>query len=111
MDENYNDNLKEGNGPLDLSNLDKFGECIENNWNNYSNISIGDANDKSIIFSANDLPKSVRILGIHFDPKMYFNEHLKIVLNKAKYKLYKLQQLAYCTYYQFGAHTIYNTRI
>ena len=24
LDENYNDNLKEGNGPLDLSNLDKI---------------------------------------------------------------------------------------
>ena len=38
---------------------------------------------------------------------LYFNEHLNIVLNKAKYKLYKLQQLAYCKYYQFSTHTIF----
>ena len=54
-----------------------------------------------------ELPNSVRILGIHFDPKLYFNDHLNIVLNKAKYKMYKLQQLAYCKYYQFSAHTIF----
>ena len=53
------------------------------------------------------MPKSVRILGIHFDSKLYFNEHLNIVLNKVKYKMYKLQQLAYCKYYQFSAHTIF----
>ena len=92
----------EGNGLLDLSNLDTFGYL-----NGYSNISIGTENDKSIVFSEYDLPKSDRILGIHFDPKMYFNEHLKIIINKAKYKLYKLKQLAYCKYYQFSAHTIY----
>ena len=28
-------------------------------------------------------------------------------MNKAKYKLYKLQQLAYCKYYQFSSRTIY----
>ena len=68
---------------------------------------MGNKYDKNIQFSENDLSKSVRILGVHFDPKLYFNEHLNIVLNKAKYKLYKLQQLAYCKYYQFSSHTIY----
>ena len=38
---------------------------------------------------------------------MYFNEHLKIIINKAKYKLYKLRQLAFCKYYQFSSHTIF----
>ena len=63
---------------------------IDKKMNGFTNISIGKEDDKSIIFSEFDLPKSVRILGIHFDPKMYFNEHLKIIINKAKYKLYKL---------------------
>ena len=83
------ENLNEGNGLLDLSNLNQFGEMIDKKLNGYLNISIGKEDDKSIIFSEYDLPKSVRILGIHFDPKMYFNEHLKIIINKAKYKLYK----------------------
>ena len=90
-----------------MDNLDTFGETIEKQASNHWNISIGNQNDKNIQFSENDLPKSVRILGVHFDPKLYFTEHLNIVLNKAKYKLYKLQQLAYCKYYQFSAHTIY----
>ena len=107
LDDDYKDNLCEGNGLLDVSNLDSFGEMIDKKLNGYSNIPIGNENDKSIVYSEYDLPKNVRILGIHFDPKMYFNEHLKIIINKAKYKLYKLKQLAYCKYYNFSAHTIY----
>ena len=107
LDDNYKDSLIEGNGILDLDNLNEFGKIIDDKINNQWNISIGNKNDKNIQFSENDLPKSVRILGVHFDPKLYFNEHLNIVLNKAKFKLYKLQQLAYCKYYQFSAHTIY----
>ena len=107
MDENYQENLTEGNDILDLENLDQFGRIIDEKINNYWNVSMGDKNDKNIQFCENDLPKGVRILGIHFDPKLYFNEHLNIVLNKAKYELYKLQQLAYCKYYQFSAHAIF----
>ena len=107
LDENYHKDLIEGNGDLDLDNLDEFGKIIDKKLSNQWNISIGNQNDKNIQFSENDLPKSVRILGIHFDPKLYVNEHLNIVLNKAKYKLYKLQQLAHCKYYQFSPHTIY----
>ena len=107
LDDNYQKNLIEGNGILDLDNLNEFGELIDNNIKNNWNVSINNKNDKNIQFSDHDLPDSVRILGVHFDPKLYFNEHLNIVLNKAKYKLYKLQQLAYCKYYQFSAHTIY----
>ena len=99
LDENYKDNLNEGNELLDLSNLDSFGEMIDKKLDGYTNISIGNENDKSIIFSEYDLPKSVRILGVQFDSRMYFNKHLKIIINKAKYKLYKLRQLAFCKYY------------
>ena len=74
------------------------------NYPYYQNGNMKSNNDK---LSVHDLPPSVRILGIHFDPKLYFNEHLNIVLNKAKYKLYKLQQLAKCKYYSFSYHTIF----
>ena len=75
-------------------------------FNNYK-IKMGNKKDKLNLFTVHELPESVRILGIHFDPKAFFNDHLQIVLNKAKYKLYKLQQLARCKYYNFSAHTIY----
>ena len=48
---------------------------------------------------------------------MYFNEHLKIVLNKAKYKLYKLQHTIYKLYesviqpkLEYGLFSIANER-
>ena len=57
LDENYKDNLKEGNGLLDLSNWNEFGEMIDKKLNGYSNIPFGNENDKSIIYSEHDLPK------------------------------------------------------
>ena len=100
--------LKEENGCFDLSNLDKYGEMIDNSLNDSQYLNFDKKhNDNTNHNSPHDLPDSVRILGIHFDPKLYFNDHLNIVLNKAKYKLYKLQQLAKCKYYKFSSHTIY----
>ena len=107
LDENYEKMLKEENGCLDLSNLDKYGEMIENSLNDYPYLDFGKKHNNKNDNSIHNLPNSVRILGIHFDPKLYFNDHLNIVLNKAKYKLYKLQQLAKCKYYKFSSHTIY----
>ena len=107
LDENYSDTLFEGNGCLDLSNLNEFGEIIDKSLDGYSTIAMGNKNDKNHIFSEHELPKSIRILGMYFDPKLYFNEHINIVVNKAKYKLYKLQQMAMCKYYNFSSHTIY----
>ena len=74
LDDNYQDKLIEGNGMLDLENLDKFGETIKKQLKNHWNISNNNKNDKNIQFSNHDLPDSVRILGIHFDPKVYFND-------------------------------------
>ena len=107
LNENYQENLKESNGCYDLSNLDKYGEMIDDQLINYPQLKNSNTTSKNNQLSIHELPPSVRILGIHFDPNLYFNEHLNIVLNKAKYKLYKLQQLAKCKYYTFSSHTIY----
>ena len=106
LDENYQDLLIEGNGCYDLKNLDNLGNMIDNNLEHYHQIEFGNKNNENNK-SIHELPPSVRILGIHFDPKLYFNDHLNKILNKAQYKLYKLQQLAKCKYYRFSSHTIF----
>ena len=53
-----------------------------------------------------NLPESVRILGVFFNPVLYFNDHLKIVMEKAEKKLHCLLKLAYCKYYRFKPQTI-----
>ena len=55
----------------------------------------------------NKLPDSVRILGVFFDPQLYFNDHLKITLDKVEKKLHCLLKLAYCKHYRFKPNTIY----
>ena len=57
LDENYSKNLTEGNGGLDLSNLNEYGEMIDKELNINCSISIGKNDDKNIQFSDNELPK------------------------------------------------------
>ena len=58
-------------------------------------------------FAQHELPLSFRILGVHFDPELYFNEHINIVKQKVQKKLHCLLKLAYCKYYNFNPFTIY----
>ena len=105
----------EGNGDSDLENFDNDGEKI-----NHSR-KIEAIDPKNEIFkirktgehaelqkqSENELPASVRILGVHFDPEMYFNEHIKIITKKVEKKLHCLLKLAHCKYYRFKPHVTY----
>ena len=52
------------------------------------------------------LPSSIRLLGIHFDPELYFNEHIKIALRKAEIKLHSLLKLAFCKHFHFKPYSI-----
>ena len=97
----------EGNGDSDLENLDNDGKKI----NCSRKIEAIDPKNKMFKItktgkyaelqkqSKNDLPSSVRILGVYFDPEMYFNEHIKIVTRKVEKKLHCLLKLAHCKYY------------
>ena len=108
------EDLIESNGDSDLENLDIHGEKMKKSENM-------EAQDpKNPIFkirktgkhskrqkqSKHKLPESVRILGVHFDPQLYFDDHLKIVINKTEKKLHCLMKLAYCRYYRFKPSTI-----
>ena len=105
LDTKYFEKLIENNGDSDLENLDFNGNKIQNYKKQY-NIN-KDKNIKSIMVNPNELPEHIRILGIHFDPKMYFNNHIEIVLKKAEKKLYNLQKMAKCDKYQFNQFTIF----
>ena len=58
-------------------------------------------------FSMHDLPESVLILGVHFDPKLHFDNHISIVMKKVERGLYQLMQLARCKYYRFNSFVIF----
>ena len=49
-----------------------------------------DKNSKRQKQSINDLPESVRILGVHFDPEMFFHDHIRIVRKKVEEKIHCL---------------------
>ena len=62
LEDNYNEKLKEGNGCYDLSNLNKYGEMIDNQLSKYPkfekcNTKLNNNSNLSI----HDLPQSVRI--------------------------------------------------
>ena len=111
---NPNFNKCENNGDSDL-------ECLDSNGNKtikLKSIATLDPNNPINIIRKtgihakrqknyiHQLPTSVRILGVHFDPEMYLNPHIDIVLKKAGIKLYHLIQLAHCRYYRFRPSTI-----
>ena len=93
---NYSNPLEdkiEDNGDSDLENLDENGNKI--NKNN----KLESTNPKHPMFKISkkgkegqrqekfgDLPPNVRILGVFFDPELYFNEHIRIVMEKAEKK-------------------------
>ena len=107
--------IDESDGDSDLENLDNNGNKI------YLSQSLSSNEPKNPIFKIRkfgrfgkqqkqtkiDLPESVRILGVHFDPGLYFNDHLKIVKSKVEKKFHCLLKLAFCRYYHFKPSTIY----
>ena len=56
--------------------------------------------------SFTQLPPSIRLLGIHLDPELYFNEHIRIVLKNAEIKLHGLLKLAFCKHFHFKPYSI-----
>ena len=46
-----------------------------------------------------NIPLWVRILGLYFDPKMYWKEHVDHIINRVKHKLYQLQRIANSSYF------------
>ena len=55
----------------------------------------------------NNVSETVRILGVHFDPKLTFKNHIKITLDRVRKDVYKLIKIANCKYYNLNAHTIW----
>ena len=106
---------EEGNGDSDLDNLDDNGEKI------ICSGKMESIDQKNKIFkimksgksgelqkqSKKELLESVRILGVFFDPEMYFKDHIKIVTRKVEKKLHCLLKLAHCKYYKFKPYVIY----
>ena len=107
LDDNYESEiLVENNGDSDLDNLDENGEKIVMENKNRGDVNIDVNSGKQQKYGINQLPLSTRILGVLIDPKLFFNEHLKMVMKTVNYKLHKLRQIAYCKYYNFTPHTI-----
>ena len=44
---------------------------------------------------------NLRFLGVFLDPELFFNEHIRIVKQKAEMKLHGLLKLALCKHYKF----------
>ena len=106
LDDKYIDMLVEGNGDSDLENMDDEGNKIVENVYPSPRFRINPKSKQQQEYH-NQLSTNVRILGVHFDPKFFFNEHFKIIMKKVAYKLYCLRRLAYSKYYNFSAHTIF----
>ena len=107
---NDNDSI-DSNGDSDLENLDE-----NNNKININNIKINykfntDKNIKKIQQQQQqqfgDLPESLRLLGVNLDPKLLYNKHIEISLNKVNKDIYKLIKIANCKYYRLSAFTIW----
>ena len=123
LDENYFDNLEENNGDLDLSNLNNDGVSkstsqkmkylINSNINKIDRLTktekqeLEQRHNKLDKRTIHNLPDSVRLLGVHFDPKLYLNDHIEMVLEKAERKLYCLHKMAKCKFYNFNSMTIF----
>ena len=75
-----------------LLNFDNNGDSILNDDNLFIP-SKWAMNNKKCLFD--NLPLTVRILGLFFDPKLNWSEQVKIVKKKCKKKLYKLARIAY----------------
>ena len=105
-------NIKDDdNGDSDLENLNNDGEKITIKRKMDNKIlqirKTGDLAKKQKKFTLSELPLSVRILGVHFDPELLLNEHIEIVKMKVEKKLHMLTKLAYCKYYNFNPSVIY----
>ena len=109
------DQDNESNGDSDLNNLFSNGNKIINEFDNNQNdikddifrIKKSGKDKKRQMWSKHKLPLSVRILGVYFDPEMYFNEHILTIIGKTEKKLYGLTKLAYCKYYNFKPFVIF----
>ena len=102
---------------MDLTNLDINGKPIKKTMTTTNNKNINKINylskkqkqqQKTLTKrTIHELPESVRLLDVHFDPKLYLNNHIDIILEKAERKLYCLHKMARCKFYNFSAMTIY----
>ena len=106
--------LTEDNGDSDLDNLDSNGEKIVksssfksmNPWNPICTIQKTGKNAAKQKRFIQQLPPTIRILGVFLDPEMFFDEHIKIVKQKAEVKLHQLLKLAFCKHYKFNPGAI-----
>ena len=107
---NANNIDEDGNGDSDLENLNENGEKI--------NVKLKQENKMLQIrktgklaqqqkVAVHELPLSVRMLGVFFDPELFLNEHINIVRKKVEKKLHCLLKLAFCKYYDFNPGVIY----
>ena len=105
---------EENNGDSDLDNLDKNGRKINEIK------TLATKKPKNPIFKIDkkgkqakrqkefgELPPNVRLLGVFLDPELYFDEHIRIVTEKAEKKMNALMRLAYCKHYNFNPFAIY----
>ena len=53
------------------------------------------------------IPLWVRILGLYFDPKLNWNQHVQHIINRVKHKLYKLQRIAQSPYFHLSPKVVW----
>ena len=105
----FNKDSDDDNGDSDLENLDENGNKINNNKIDYhkyqklKNNKLKEFQDKQEY----NVPDSVRILGVFFDPKLSLNEHINKTYDRCNKDIYKLIKIANCKYYKLSAFTIW----
>ena len=107
LDNNSSNNESEtdNNG---LENIDNY--RLNENTGNYEKIDTTYSDWSKYRMKTNEsinLKKHVRILGLLFDPKLYWKEHINILIQKCKFKLHQLRQIAYCKYYRLSTYAIW----
>ena len=53
------------------------------------------------------IPLHVRILGLLFDPKLSWNEHITSIVKRCNQKLYQLSRIAYCPDYNLSPKNVW----
>ena len=111
--------LNDENDISDLENLDENGNKINNNNEtntfNMNDFDIRNIKNNEVKIKAikrqnkfyNNVSETVRILGVHFDPKLKFDKHIEQTTNRIRKDVYKLIKITKCKYYNLNAHTIW----
>ena len=113
----WNDNIFKDLGYVsEDSNLSDNIENYTKNNNDQNYIKINRSNKKRYNYDTKqenmiNMNLSERFLGLHFDPKLNWKQHLNKTINRVNIKLHQLRKIAYSNTYSLSTHAIWKLYI